>query len=147
MIGLLLAGLVRSRSSPTSAAVTASPWLPQAVRSRSWLAREAYGSDRNGLAVLDAVERSLNQQDPAMAYYPLPIKASQCFAGTPAQVNALTHAQFRAEAEYILGNSQAPESRQAIEHNLQWLDAAFEHGCAASLDMRPVLRKQLANYP
>lgn len=99
------------------------------------------------LAVIDAVERSLLQEDPAMAYYPLPMRASQCFAVDPAQVNTLSHEQFRAEAEYILGNSQAPESREAIERNLEWLEAAFEHGCTASLDMRPVLRQQLAKHP
>ncbi|UCJ16040.1 hypothetical protein K5Q02_19835 [Pseudomonas sp. MM211] len=99
------------------------------------------------LAVMEAVEQSLGQQDPALAYYPLPMLASQCFAVEPAQVNELTHEQFRAEAEYILGSSRLPESREAIERNLKWLEAAFRHGCTASLDMRPVLRKQLTKYP
>lgn len=97
-------------------------------------------------AVLDAIEQSLQRDDPAAAYYPLPIRSSQCFAVEPAQVNTLSQKQFRAEAEYILGNSRAPENREIIERNLKWLEAAFQHGCSASLDMRPVLRKQLTKY-
>ncbi|UUD63858.1 hypothetical protein D16iCDA_19640 [Pseudomonas seleniipraecipitans] len=97
-------------------------------------------------AVMEALEQSLKRRDPGIAYYPLPIRASQCFAAAPTQMNELTHGQFRAEAEYILGSSQPPQSREAVERNLRWLDAAFQHGCLASLDMRPMLRKQLASY-
>lgn len=95
------------------------------------------------LAALAAIVQSLGQADPASKYYPFPLAASQCFAIDPVQVVMLTHEQFRAEAEYILGTAQYPTDSDAMLRSLDLLDTAASHGCVASFDMRPILRKQL----
>lgn len=94
------------------------------------------------LAALAALSQSLGQADPASKYYPFPL-ASQCFAIDPVQVVMLTHEQFRAEAEYVLGTAQDPTDSEAIHRSLDFLDTADSHGCVASFDIRPMLRKHL----
>ncbi|TBU88331.1 hypothetical protein [Phytopseudomonas dryadis] len=100
------------------------------------------------LAVVDMVEATLHQTDPAIAYYPLPFISDQCFATThPPQMQRLTYEQFRTEAEFILGNARVPEDRESMQRNLDWLDKAFEHGCSATWDLREVLREQMTKSP
>ncbi|MDA8482669.1 hypothetical protein NNO07_06275 [Pseudomonas resinovorans] len=93
--------------------------------------------------VLETLEQSLGDVDPAATYYPFPLSASQCFASDPVHVTPLTQEQFRAEAKYILGSTQEPSSLEALQRNLDWLEEAARDGCAALLDMRPLLREQL----
>lgn len=91
--------------------------------------------------VLRALSSSLAGSDPAQAYYPFPLAASQCFAEDPSAVVALTQAQFRTEAEYILGSTQQPKNAEDAKQLVAWLDSSEKHGCQIAMDPRPFLRK------
>ncbi len=91
-------------------------------------------------AALKVLSSSLAGSDPAQAYYPFPLNASQCFATDPVEVELLSQAQFTAEAEYILGSTQQPESPETAKRLLAWLDASANHGCQMAMDPRPFLR-------
>lgn len=94
-------------------------------------------------AILQGLAESLAQNDPAQAYYPFPLAASQCFSADSTQAVALSQNQFRAEAEFILGSTQEPKDAESLRSSLKWLDAAANHGCQMTLDLRPALREQL----
>ncbi|MDF3867885.1 hypothetical protein P3W53_25695 [Pseudomonas denitrificans (nom. rej.)] len=92
-------------------------------------------------AALNALSLSLAGSDPAQAYYPFYLDASQCFATGPSEVAALSQTQFTAEAEYILGSAQQPENAEIAKRLVAWLDASANHGCQMAMDPRPFLRK------
>ncbi|MFR0690126.1 hypothetical protein ACLUTX_12070 [Enterobacterales bacterium AE_CKDN230030158-1A_HGKHYDSX7] len=92
-------------------------------------------------AALKALSSSLAGSDPAQAYYPFPQDTSQCFAAGSTETVALSQAQFRAEAEYILGSAQQPEDAETAKQLVAWLDASANHGCQMAMDPRPLLRK------
>ncbi|MDH1012783.1 hypothetical protein N5J43_30010 [Pseudomonas nicosulfuronedens] len=96
-------------------------------------------------AALGALSSSLAGGDPAQAYYPFPQDASQCFGAGSTETVALSQAQFRAEAEYILGSAQQPEDTETAKRLVAWLDDSANHGCQMPMDPRPFLRKLSGN--
>jgi hypothetical protein len=96
-------------------------------------------------AALKTLASSLAGSDPALAYYPFPLSASQCFAKDSSEVVELSQAQFRAEAEYILGSAQQPETPEAAKQLVAWLDSSANQGCRTAMDPRSFLRKLSGN--